>query len=61
MQAIPKRISSLDYASDMIYSLNYTIIILVLPLLVALALFIASKINKTNPKKLVKLSLTVLC
>jgi hypothetical protein len=45
----------------MIYSLNYTIIILVLPLLVALALFIASKINKTNPKKLVKLSLTVLC
>lgn len=45
----------------MIYSLNYTIGLLLIPLLVSLIIFIISKINKTNPEKLRDLSLVVLC
>lgn len=35
----------------MVYSLNYSVIILLLPSLVALSLFIASKITKTPERK----------
>jgi hypothetical protein len=43
---VPPWISSLHYESEMSYSMNYSVILLILPPIAALILFIASKIVK---------------
>jgi hypothetical protein len=45
------RISAQEYGSQVAYSFNYTLILLLLPPLVALSMFIASKIIKVQEKK----------
>jgi uncharacterized membrane protein len=47
----PFRIGALEYGSQVAYSFNYTLILLLLPPLVALSMFIASKIIKVQEKK----------
>lgn len=47
----PKSAIALSYDAQMIYSLNYSILLLLLPPIIALILFIASKICKTKEKK----------
>lgn len=61
--SVPYRISSVSLRAPMIYSLNYTLILLILPFVVALCLFIASKIKKGNQaqqEKLVRWSMIAL-
>lgn len=62
--SLPVRESSLDYGASMVYSLNYTVALLLLPLLVSLALYIAAKCTKNDESKQQKLmgwSQTSLC
>lgn len=46
--SIPNRITSLSYQGELAYNLNYTTALLLLPFIVSLILFIASKISKQN-------------
>jgi hypothetical protein len=43
---IPYRIGGLSYGSQVAYSFNYTVLLLLLPLIISLALFIASKVTR---------------
>lgn len=61
--AAPKTALALSYDAQMVYSLNYSILLLLLPPLTALILFIASKICKTKEKmeRFERWSLIALC
>jgi cysteine-rich repeat protein len=44
--ALPDRVAVLQYGVDLLYSFNYSLLLLLLPGMVSLALYIASKIRK---------------
>ncbi len=45
---IPYRISSLNYQAEMVSSLNYTVLLLVAPLIASLVMFVLSKVIKSS-------------
>lgn len=45
---VPVNVAALEYDSQMAYSFNYTVILLLLPPLMSLIFFIASKITKSK-------------
>lgn len=57
----PARYQALGYGQDMAYSFNYMVAVLVLPFVVALALYIASRIAKQSQEILARYSVTALC
>lgn len=60
-KTLPYRASSLHYGASFTYNLNYSLVLLLLPLLVALFVFISSKIRRDIEDKLKRISMDILC
>lgn len=58
---LPNRVSNLQYESELAYSLNYSLAIVLIPLFIGLVLFLASKAVKTQEAKFKKFSLIAAC
>jgi cysteine-rich repeat protein len=58
---LPNRITALQYEPAMAYTLNYTLILVLLPLVVALVLRLAAALVKSKSQKLKDYSMTALC
>lgn len=58
---LPTRFQAVHYREQLAYSLNYSVALLLLPLIAGLVLFIASKISKANQEKLCTWALLAAC
>lgn len=58
---VPNRLSALQYESTLAYDLNYSLAIILVPMLVGAILFIASKIIKARSEQLKQWALRAVC